>query len=83
MADNYQILVCGPTTGAKLPGASKGHCIHCGAAVWIAPSGQQILRDNPGMRIVCMAEIDKLIDPEFKPPTMKQMREIEDWLRRN
>lgn len=57
------VLICAPydPTSPTIKGTVKNHCADCGAAVWTAPSGMQLLRDKPDVRVLCWTCADKSI----------------------
>lgn len=46
-------VICKPVAwGRSIPGSSKGTCSRCGQPVWISPSTQEVLEQNP-MPLIC------------------------------
>ena len=51
-----EILICGRDTDRMIiPGSALDqHCSKCGVRVMIAPSGQERLKRNPEMQVMCL-----------------------------
>jgi hypothetical protein len=83
--DVPSILVCVPVGWAHVPGSTRGVCAHCGAAVWIAPSGREELAKSPAMQVLCLDDgLQRLqTDSEayIAPATPAQWRELEAYWR--
>jgi hypothetical protein len=85
--DDGILLICmraGPTQRATVPGAALRECRDCHHPVWLAPTGQDMVRDK-GAEVVCIPCAETLFknDPDAKisMPTPEQMEEIERTLR--
>jgi len=48
-------LMCAPIDMPRVvKGSRTSECARCGGAVWIAPSGRDILREHPQTRVCCI-----------------------------
>lgn len=83
------ILVCAETRPGSLrvPGTVRRNCELCNCTVDVAPTGQQMLRDQPDVHVVCvpcaMVRIKDDPDPVIAPITAAQLVEAFGVLRRN
>lgn len=85
--DEITVLMCLPVEGDHryiVPGSIQRQCQDCGAPVWVAPSGQQLLIESSAI-VVCMncgraRAKEQLGDLEI---TSKQIDEIKEWRKRN
>ena len=50
------VLVAVPVRLAEVvvPGSAQGNCSECGEPVFIAPSGQKLMSQQPGWKIICV-----------------------------
>jgi DNA-directed RNA polymerase subunit RPC12/RpoP len=83
-------LICAPSKGnpaeQQIAGTMRYRCAECGQAVWVAPSGQEKLK-QPDVFLLCipcgLAMIKSDPDPEIAPPTLAQQVELDQHRRRN
>jgi len=88
MEDEVTILMCLPVKGDPgryiVPGSVQHECKDCGTEVWVAPSGQQLMRERATM-VVCpncaLVRINK--EPGPLEITGNQVEEIVAWRKRN
>lgn len=75
------VLIGGPD--AVVPGSVSYPCAECAASVSVAPSGQDVLRENPAARVLCIECGMKLVSRglEIKPISPAQIAEIARNLR--
>lgn len=85
--DDGIVLICmraEPRQRAYVPGAVLQECRDCRSPVWVAPSGQEMVKEQ-GAEVVCIPCAETMFknDPKLKinTPTPKQMEEIERTLR--
>lgn len=67
-----QIIVCAPADGPfVVAGSTFDHvCCTCSERVMMAPSGQEIIRQNPETTILCIGCFSKLqFDGQIQPAT--------------
>ena len=91
MSDETVYLVCGRADAPMTVSGSsfKFHCSHCGRRVMIAPSGLQVLRERPGIFILCLVCFRGLDKVEVEQLTAKQRMELKQpsipnlWKERN
>lgn len=87
-------LVCAPATDSlTIRGSSFAHSCHeCGQRVMVAPSGQEILREDPTIQILCVPCMNRLfkptdtVEPPDNPERIRQeLRNIVPnlWRKRN
>jgi len=84
------VLICSPVSHPDyvVPGSTMDMCSNptCRKPVWVAPSGQQILRDQPEVVILCndcaFAQIAEK-GGEIQGQNPEQQREIKEYRRRN
>ncbi len=83
-------LICVPVThpGYVVPGSTMDMCSNptCGKPVWVAPSAQQILQDQPETEILCFACAFARISKEggeIEEQLPEQETEKEQYRRRN
>jgi len=82
------IVMCLPVEGDPgryiVPGSVQYNCNDCDTEVWVAPSGQRLIRER-GATIVCMNCAQVRLDKE--PGTLEitgdQVEEIKVWKKRN
>jgi hypothetical protein len=83
-------LICAPITARRvIRGSRTARCEVCGAAVWVAPSGQALRRGNPGLHIGCTPCVPLLnadarargVEPRVAPLTDAQVAEVEAFER--
>lgn len=82
-----EVLVCLPVEGSGgyyiVPGSIKKTCADCFAAVYVAPSGQQILEGKLVLCLPCGAQRIKA-DPDPKFRIAEGVKEeVDEWKRRN
>ena len=86
--DEVAVLMCLPVEGDPsryiTPGSKKCQCNDCGTKVWVAPSGQKLIKEKAAI-VVCMncayARMKK--EPGHLEITGDQVEEIRVWKRRN
>lgn len=82
-----EVLVCMTVEGSEgfyiVPGSIEENCNDCGARVYVAPSGQQILEGKLVLCLPCGVQRIKA-DPEpiFRIPGGAK-EEFAEWKRRN
>jgi len=81
------VLMCLPVEGDHryiVPGSIQQQCQDCGALVWVAPSGQQVLIERSAI-VVCMdcGRARAKEQPGDLEITSEQMEEIKEWRKRN
>lgn len=86
MNEEVDSLVCAPAHNADgslsemVVGSKVEHCDRCGRAVWVAPSGQRVLREK-GLEIVCIPCVVTAVkdDPDVKfavnPESVVELRD--------
>jgi len=57
-------LICPPTSLQHVPASIIGYCSRCGVAVWIAPSGQRLIKEK-GLKVMCL-DCFKTIKPPME-----------------
>ena len=87
MEDEVTILMCLPVGDPGrfvVPGSAQHQCNDCGAEVWVAPSGQELIKERPTI-VVCMDCAQVRVNKEPGPLviTRKQVDEIKAWKKRN
>lgn len=90
MEEEVTILICLPVEGDPgryiVPGGLQHECNDCGIKVWVAPSGQQLIREKATI-VVCercaLVRMNKEPDPLVIVITGKQVEEIKAWRGRN
>ena len=67
-----------------VPDSIQHPCNDCGTEVWVAPSGQQIIRERAAT-VVCMncAQVRMNKEPGSLKITKNQVEEIQAWRKRN
>jgi hypothetical protein len=81
MTGEHPILMCLPVARAAVSpvaGGTRGRCAECGAAVWVSPSGRQIIAEQRAqiLCIDCVAKREPAAD-ELMPPNARQLAEVE------
>lgn len=89
MADELEeILICAPITAFHvIRGSRTTTCTSCQGAVWVAPSGQAMLRDRPATRpmcVKCAVPLVEAADSEDSrvmalPLTAEQLAEVQAY----
>jgi hypothetical protein len=79
--DEGTVLICKPVDfpGYIVPGSITRECAECGRLIILAPSGQDIIKDNPGSYALCWLCGAKFIEEhpgKLQPPTSAQREEI-------
>lgn len=87
MEDEVTVLMCLPVEGNHryiVPGSVQYQCNDCGAKVWVAPSGQQLIKERAAT-VVCMKCAQGRVNkkPGDLEITEKQVEEIKTWKKRN
>jgi hypothetical protein len=86
----HEVLICKPlaSPGYVVPGSVLFNYGRCGQIVTVSPSSMAILRDKPGMRIICwfcgvglMKEHPGPVEP-LTPAQQEEIREAH-YYRRN
>lgn len=88
MEDEVTVLMCLPVEGDPdryiVPGAVQYDCNDCGIKVWVAPSGQHLIRESAAI-VVCpscaLVRIKK--EPGDLEITGEQVEEVKAWRKRN
>jgi len=86
--DEVTVLMCLPVEGDPdryiVPGSVQYDCIDCGIKVWVAPSGQQLIRERAAT-VVCMNCAQVRVDQKSGSLeiTRGQAEEIKAWRRRD
>lgn len=82
------VLMCLPVEGDPsryiVPSSVQDRCNDCGTEVWVAPSGQQLIRERATV-VVCMdcAQVRVNKKPGALVITGEQVKEVKAWKRRN
>jgi len=74
-------LICRPTSLQHVPASIVAYCSKCGVGVWIAPSGQRLIKEK-GLKVICL-DCFKQINPpmeEIADLNDDQLAEIEQAL---
>lgn len=88
MEDEVTIIMCLPVQGDPgryiVPGSVQHQCEDCGTEVWVAPSGQELIRERAAT-IVCMncARVRVNKKPGPLEITGQHVEEIKAWRKRN
>ena len=89
MEDEVTVLICLPVEGGRpgryiVPGSVQGQCDDCSTEVWVAPSGQELMKERTTI-VVCMKCAQGRVNKEPGPLeiTGKQVEEIKTWKKRN
>ena len=83
-----EFLICQPVQQALavILGSVQGECNDCGTSVWIAPSGQKLIRERR-FTILCstcaLTRMAKEPGPHEIRVTPEAAQEIEAWRSRN
>ncbi|MBA7498907.1 hypothetical protein ES704_01646 [subsurface metagenome] len=86
--DEVGLLICLPVEGDPVryitPGSEKRECNDCGTKVWVAPSGQKLIKEKAPI-VACMncACIRMKKEAGHLEITGDQIEEIRVWKRRN
>lgn len=82
--DDEVTLICWPVAMSTLvtPGSVERNCWLCDQAVWVAPSGQDLLREHEDARIVCAQCFRPPTDgSKPEPITQRQLEEFKTAIR--
>lgn len=88
MEDELTILTCLSVEGDPVryivPGSVQYQCEDCGTEVWVAPSGQHLIKERAAV-VICMAcaQVRMNNGPGHLEITENQTKEIKAWRRRN
>jgi len=88
MEGEVTVLMCLPVEGDPdryiVPGSIQDRCNDCGTKVWVAPSGQQLIKERPTV-VVCngCATVRMNNKPGDLEITGEQVEEVKAWKRRN
>ncbi|MGH8901565.1 MAG: hypothetical protein ACRDYA_07750 [Egibacteraceae bacterium] len=77
------VICCLRVNQTPIPaaGSRPSRCTGCGAAVWVAPSSQRMMRQGGQPTCLeCLSVTDE--DLEFEAPTAEQLDEVRAELRR-
>jgi hypothetical protein len=91
MSDQEVFLVCEHAEAPmNVPGSSFRHrCSKCNRRVMVAPSGLQLLRERPGISVLCVTCFREFKDPKFVGMNEEQIAEAKQpsvpnlWKERN
>jgi hypothetical protein len=77
------VLICKPLEfpGYVVPGSIITECAECGKPILVAPSGQDIIKENPGTYVFCLfcgAKFWQQHPSHIEPPTPAQREEIRE-----
>jgi hypothetical protein len=81
--DDAQLIVGANKSTPKeylIPGSKLYDCTRCGAQLWLAPTGQKVLKDGKTMPVClnCMAELaddGKVDDMTLAPGAKEELRD--------
>lgn len=82
------VLVCQPVQHslAVIPGSVQHDCNDCGTKVWVAPSGQKLVRERDAT-IICpkcaLLKMEKDPGPHEITVTPETVQEVKAWRNRN
>lgn len=91
MNDDPDVLMCARKKDVLhnlLPGSIEGACSKCSAAVSIAPAGQEFLKGDPSVVVMCVECTEPLITKDklplaLAPGVLRDLAMAAAWMRRN
>lgn len=84
MEDEVTVIICLPVEGDPsrylVPGSIQSQCEDCGAKVWVAPSGQDIISSTNATVVCTRCGLTRVKEePGSLETSEKQIEEIKTW----